>query len=48
MDGVELFQSLARNMRVDLRSRKIAMPQEHLDDSQIGAVIQQVSGERVP
>ena len=37
---VQLFQPLARDVRVDLRRRNIRMPEQQLHDSEIGAVIQ--------
>ena len=43
-----LLAPLARNVCVDLRGRKITMPEQHLHHTQISAVIQQVGGECVP
>ena len=45
---VQLFQALASHVRVDLRSRQIAVAQEHLHDAQVRAVIEQMSRERMP
>ena len=43
-----LLEPLARNVRVDLRGREIAVPEQHLHHTQVRAVIQQVGGEGVP
>ena len=48
VDGVQLLQSLARHVRVDGRRRDVGVTEEQLDDAQIRAVIEQVSGERMP
>ena len=44
---VQRFQSRGRNMRIDLSCRDIAVPEQHLDDAKVGAVIEQVRGECV-
>ena len=44
---VQLLQSFARYVRINLRRRNIRMPEQQLHDSQIGAVIQQVRGKRM-
>ena len=48
MLAVQVLQALAGDMRVDLRSRQIAVAQQQLDDAQIGAAIQQVGRKGVP
>jgi hypothetical protein len=40
--GMDLFQALARYMRIYLRGGNIHMAQQHLHDTQVGAVIEQV------
>ena len=45
---VQFFQTLTRHMRVNLRGRNIRMPQQHLHYAQVGAVIDEVRGERMP
>ena len=45
--AVQLRETLAGNMRINLRGRDIRMAQQKLHDPQISAVIQQVSGKRV-
>ena len=45
---VQAFQALARHVRINLRSRDIRMPQEHLHHSQICPMIEQMCGERMP
>src|SRR5580698_3041952 len=45
---VQLFEALAGNVRVDLRSREVAVPKEHLDDTQVCTVVEQMRGERMP
>ena len=44
---VQLFESLARDVRVDLCRRKVAVPEQHLHDAQIGTVVQQMGREGV-
>src|SRR6516225_5041595 len=44
---VQLFETLARHVRVDLRRRKVTVPEQHLHDAQIGAVVQKVGSEGV-
>ena len=39
---MQLLEPLARNVGVDLCRRNVGMPQQQLNDAQIGAVIQQV------
>ena len=39
---VQVFQSLARDVRVDLRGRQVAVSEQHLHHPQVGAVIEQV------
>src|SRR5438477_7173472 len=45
---VHLFQTLASHVCVNLCSRQITVTQQHLDDAQVRAVIEQMRGERVP
>src|SRR5262245_45001022 len=47
MFGVQVFEALARYVRVDLSRGKIAVPEQHLHDAQIGAMIQQMRREGV-
>ena len=42
------FQSLLIDMGVNLRRRNVGMPEHFLNNAQIGAVAQQMSGETVP
>ena len=44
---VQLFQPLARDVRVNLRCRNIRMPEQQLHDSQVGAVVQQMRRKRM-
>ena len=37
---MQIFDSLARDVSIDLGCRKIAVPKKHLYDTKIGAVIQ--------
>src|SRR3954451_24897871 len=41
-------RALVENVRVDLRSRNISVAKQFLHNSQIRAVLQQVTGESVP
>ncbi len=45
---MNMLQSLTRDMRVDLRSRNIRMPQQQLHHAEIRTVVQQMRGERMP
>jgi len=45
---VELLQSLARNVGIDRRRRDVGMAEQQLDDTKIGAMIEQMRRERVP
>ena len=45
---MQILHSLARDMRIDLCRRDITVPEQELDDTQIGAVIEQMRRERVP
>ena len=45
---VQLFQTLAGNVSVDLRRRQIAVPQKHLHYAQIRAMVQQMRRESMP
>src|SRR5262249_11870776 len=42
---VQLLQPLARNVSVDLRGGDIGVAKQHLDHAEVGAMIEQVSGE---
>lgn len=44
MPRMKLFQALACNMRIDLCGRNVSMPQQKLDHTQVGTVIQKVRG----
>ena len=46
--SVDLFQSLARDMRVDLGRREVRVAEQHLHDPQVRTVIQQMCREGVP
>ena len=48
MASVNLPQSFARDMRVDLRRRDVGMAEHGLDRTQVSAVFQQVRGKRMP
>src|SRR5262245_2315846 len=37
-----------QDVRVNLRRRKIRVPEHRLDSAQVGAVLEQVRGERMP
>lgn len=39
---MQLTQAFSRNVRINLGSREIAVSQQHLYDTQIGAVVQQM------
>ena len=45
---VQLLQPLARDVRVDRRRRDVGVTEQQLHDAQVGAVVEQVRGERVP
>ncbi len=45
--GVDLLQLAERDLRVDLRRRKVRVPQDHLDVTDVRAVLQHVRGARV-
>ena len=45
--GMQVLQTLARDVRIDLRGRKIAVPEQHLHDPEVRAMIQQMRGEWV-
>src|SRR6185437_7608561 len=44
MRRMHLFQALPCHMRVDLRGREITVSEQHLYDTQIGTMVQQVRG----
>ena len=44
---VQFLHALAGDVRIDLCGRQVAVAEQHLHDSQIRAMIQQVRGERV-
>jgi len=44
---VQGFQSLTRHMSVDLGRRDIGMTQQELNDTQVGAVIDQMGSKRM-
>ena len=45
---VQFLQALAGHVRIDLGGRQIAVTEQHLHHAQVGAVIEQVRGERMP
>jgi hypothetical protein len=45
--GVQLFQSCARDLSINLRCREISMAKQHLHHAQIRAVVQQMRSERM-
>lgn len=45
--AVQFFQALASDVRIDLRCRQVAVPEQHLHDSKIGASVQQMRRESV-
>ncbi len=44
----QLRQLLLLHMGVDLRRRDVGMPQQFLDDAQVGPAFEQVAGEGMP
>src|SRR5580704_10305288 len=46
--GVQFLETLARDVRVDLRGRQVAVPEQHLHHAQVRAMVEQVRGEGVP
>ena len=47
VSGVKHLEPLAGNVSVYLRGRDVAVPEQHLDNAQVRAVIEQVGGERM-
>src|SRR6266513_3854319 len=45
---IELLQPRPRDVRVDLRRRDVGVAEHHLDGAEIGAVLEQMGGERMP
>ncbi len=45
---MQLTQPLGGDVRINLRGREIAVSQQHLYDTQVGAAVQQMGGEDVP
>src|SRR2546430_14577376 len=45
---IDLLQPRSRNVGVDLRRRDVRVAEHHLDGAQIGAVLEQMRGERMP
>src|SRR2546423_4465655 len=45
---IDLLQPRSRNVGVDLRRGDVRVAEHHLDGPQIGAVLQQMRGERMP
>ena len=45
---MQRLQPRLRDIRINLRRGKIGMPEQHLHHPQVGAVVQQVRGERMP
>ena len=43
----QAFEPLLQDMRVDLRGRYVGVAEQRLHDAQVGAVLQQVTGEGV-
>ena len=41
---MQLLEPLARDMRIDLRRGYVRVTEEHLHDTQVGAVVDQVGG----
>ena len=48
MRPVQGFQAFARDMRVNLGRRHVRMTEQQLHDAKIGAMVDQVGGERMP
>ena len=44
---MQRLQPRLRDMRVNLRGRKVGVAEEHLDHAQVGAVVEQMRGEGV-
>src|SRR5690606_22633866 len=45
---VQVLQTLARHVGIDLRGREVAMAEQQLDQPQVGAVVQEVGCEGMP
>ena len=45
--GMELLQSFACHVSIDLRGRDVGVAEQHLHHAQVGAVVEQVGGEGV-
>jgi hypothetical protein len=45
---MKLLEALPGHVRIDLSRRYVAVPEQHLHDTQIGAVVDEMRGERVP
>jgi hypothetical protein len=46
--SVEFLHTLARDVRIDLRRGQVAVSEQHLNDAQVGTVIEQVRCEGMP
>ena len=47
MGGVQVAQAVPGDVRIDLCRRQVAVSEEHLYHAQIGAMIEQMRGERM-
>src|SRR5262249_20232582 len=45
--GMQLFQALSRNVRIDLRGRDVCVPKQQLHHPEIGAMVQKVRRKRM-
>lgn len=45
MEGMQVLQAGTGNVGVNLRRRQVAVAQQHLHHTQIGAVVEQMGGE---
>ena len=48
MHRMDLLQSFACHVSINLRSGNVGVAQQQLDDTQIGSVVEQMCGESVP
>ena len=45
---MQLFQALAGDVSVDLRGRYVGVPEQHLHDAQVGAVVEKMGSKGMP
>jgi hypothetical protein len=44
---MQILETLAGDVRIDLRRRQVAVTKQHLHDAQVGTVIEQMGRKRV-